>query len=180
MKGWAKAYLAQTYSQLALREMKRSEASSEYLRRAKELREEVEKCDERIGWITDVEILNDIVKANIRLGEIGKAEKALEDLSEALQKLETEGEEVLQGAYLKEYLRHRSLKKPEKAIQWVLEEARTKHLYACAHIELDKGVQKNNKDLLSKAAEDFSKAAELARKLARKKTTYPRGGYRRG
>ncbi|MEM3944192.1 MAG: hypothetical protein QXJ59_08915, partial [Thermofilaceae archaeon] len=163
MKGWAKAYLAQTYSQLALHGMESDEAR-EYLRRAEELREEVKKCDERMGWITDVKILDDIVKANFMLDEIGEAEKALEDLSEALQKLETEGKEILQSDCVKEYLRHRSLRKPVEAIQRILEEARMKHLYARALIELDKGVRENDKDRLSKAAEDFSKAAELAKK----------------
>ncbi|MEM2475175.1 MAG: hypothetical protein QW407_04555, partial [Thermofilaceae archaeon] len=171
MKGWAKAYLAKTYSQLSLVASTR-EAISEYLRRAEELREEVkkevkkvDKVDEKMGLITDVEILDDIVGANFMLGEIGEAEKALEDLSEALQKFETEGEGILQSDCVKEYLRHRSLEKAEEAIQRILEEARMKHLHARALIELNKGVQENDKDRLSKAAEDFSKAAELARNL---------------
>ncbi|MEM3964913.1 MAG: hypothetical protein QW584_04230, partial [Thermofilaceae archaeon] len=164
MKGWAKAYLAETYSQLALRGMIGDEVR-EYLRRAEELREEVKKCGKEMGWITDVEILDDIVEANIMLNEISEAEKALKYLSEALQKLETEGKEILQSDCVKEYLRHESLKKPEEAIQKVLEKARRKHLRARALIELDKGLQGNDKDLLSKVAKDFSKAAELAKNL---------------
>ncbi|MEM4455493.1 MAG: hypothetical protein QXT28_12320 [Thermofilaceae archaeon] len=171
MKGWAKAYLAKTYSQLALHGMESDEAreylrrAEEYFRRAKELREEVKKGDEKMGLITDVEALDDVVAANFMLGNIGEAEKALEYLSEALQKLETEGKEILQSDCVKEYLRYRSLGKPEEAIQWVLEDVRRKHLRARALIELDKGVRENSKDRLSKAAEDFSKAAELAKNL---------------
>ncbi|MEM1523118.1 MAG: hypothetical protein QXU69_08830, partial [Thermofilaceae archaeon] len=168
MKGWAKAYLCRTYSQLALKG-KETDKVEEHLMRAKKLRKEIREGDEWMGLITDAMIMGYIAEAYIHLGKVDKAKKALIYLSEVLQNIEAKSKEIYQkSSNVRIYLKFWSRKEPEQAIRSVLEDARMEHLHACALIELDKGLRENDKNLLSKAAEDFSKAAELAKNLGEK------------